>query len=594
MPGRVIVPVSMSGIFRSCSVVLVLLAQLAAAVGCGGSRPPAPADGAEAGIGQTASRIRADVRVPLNHDGGWAGAVGENATVYADQPFRIRIELESGAGASVAGPFRLQVRRNRAAWTSVPAADFPYPDEIASPRVSIVSTSAYAHGAATEDLIGGSALPFQPGSGVVLDSLTDSWSGVTVHGEWEWPLVIRRFADSAVTNSTGDVFEFRMADSAGRSFAGPAATVTLAVPHRLLGGTFVETPGRLGPWQASNGDLYFVMEPAETWNVLLVVKSGDGGTGWREVDGANRPSTDDLEGFATVMHDEWIHMLHQTTRGVWYHAFRTSDHATAPDTWAVRDEPVALPGAPATQVADLAVRSDGSVVAVYGAVDGMRYRIRAARGTWGNEIAVDGRALSGPQLVLGSDDVVHIAYTGGAPGGGRGVWMRSIRADGTLARAELVATGVGTTEQDVGAVLPLVYLPGDDSIVILYRLATGELWERRIDRAGRASAATRVTAGPVVQNAVDSDQVGADAIGDGADVHVLFIEEATRDLYHTYSAAGGKWQPALPVVRGITGQWVRGARVRRSDGTMVYGFVYDAGSNGGSGMNRYGEVSLRR
>ena len=58
------------------------------------------------------------------------------------------------------------------------------------------------------------------------------------------------------------------------------AAVTVDVPARLLGGTFVETPGRLGPWQASNGDLYFIMEPAESFNVLMVVKSTDGGAIW--------------------------------------------------------------------------------------------------------------------------------------------------------------------------------------------------------------------------------------------------------------------------------------------------------------------------
>jgi hypothetical protein len=46
------------------------------------------------------------------------------------------------------------------------------------------------------------------------------------------------------------------------------------------------------------------------------------------------------------------------------------------------------------------------------------------------------------------------------------------------------------------------------------------------------------------------------------------------------------------VVEGVTAQWVRGAVVGRGDGMRVYGFVYDAGSDGGSGMNRYAEVEL--
>jgi hypothetical protein len=68
-------------------------------------------------------------------------------------------------------------------------------------------------------------------------------------------------------------------------------------------------------------------------------------------------------------------MLHQTSDAVFYHVFGTSVTA-APDTWAIRDERVAAPAKPPTQVADLAVRSDGSVIAVYGDSAGLRYRIR--------------------------------------------------------------------------------------------------------------------------------------------------------------------------------------------------------------------------
>src|SRR5690606_36253999 len=141
--------------------------------------------------------------------------------------------------------------------------------------------------------------------------------------------------DNAIMNEDGDTFDFRMVDLAGQP-VGPAAgaRVHLEVPAGLVGGTFPETPGRLGPWQASNGDLYFTIEPAETDNVLMVVKSTDGGVSWREVDGSSRPDEDDLEGFATVFHDGWIHMLHQPTADVFHHAFRTSEVPAVSDSWA--------------------------------------------------------------------------------------------------------------------------------------------------------------------------------------------------------------------------------------------------------------------
>jgi len=75
-------------------------------------------------------------------------------------------------------------------------------------------------------------------------------------------------------------------------------------------------------------------------------------------------------------------------------------------------------------------------------------------------------------------------------------------------------------------------------------------------------------------------------------VHVVFIDEETRDLLHTSSPVPGKWTPARPVVEGVDAQWVRGRVVRDASGAAVYGLVYDAGSNGGSGMNRYGVIAL--
>jgi hypothetical protein len=550
--------------------------------------------------------------------------------VAADEPFRLRIELEGAdeAGAGDAVPLRLQVRRNGGPWTLVPAADHPYPDEIASPRVSVVEAPSYADGAPTGDLLAGSELPFRPGSGISLDSVAEAWEGEGAHGEWAWPLVIRRFADGAVTNDEGDAFTFRMVDAEGRPVPGePLPEVTLTVPPGHLGGTFVETPGRLGPWQAADGTLYFVVEPAETDNVLMVVRSTDGGRSWVEVDGANRPVADDLEGFATAIHGGRIHMLHQTSDAVWYHAFATSDAggsagapraggaggaaagadegpageggeaagpgAPGPERWVVRDEEVARPGEPPVQVAALASRSDGSLVAVYGDPVGLRYRIRSGGGDWGPETRVreEGRTLSGPQLSVGPDDAVLLAYTA-RDGAGASAHVRRIAPDGSPGPAREVDGGLAAGEEHSGAVAPLARIPATGEVVIPYRRADGSLWERRVAPDGSLTVPVRIAGGPVAQNAVDSDQVGADAVGVGREAHVLFIDQATGSIRHTRSEPGGGWTEPIPVVEGVTAQWVRGAVVGRGDGTRVYGFVYDAGSDGGSGMNRYAEVEL--
>ncbi len=461
-----------------------------------------------------------------------------------------------------------------------------------SPRVSIVSSPMYEYGDPTENLIEESSLPFSGGQGISYGATTPEWAASNAHGEWEFPIVVRYFSDGAKRNLPGDTFEFRLVTEAGEPIHSEEnPTVTIEVPNGHLGGTFVETPIRLGPWEASNGDLYFLMEPSETDNMMMTVKSEDGGKSWFEVDGDNRPRTGDLEGVAQTMAGDQIHTLHQTSDHVFHHVFRTSDHPTKPDTWAYTDERLASPVEPPVQVADLAVRSDGSIVGVYGNLEKVLYRIRSPQGEWGEETIVDAdsdRDLSGPVVTLGKDNVVHFAYTGmdGT------AWYRQIHPNGEMTPRQEISSGMGTTVESAGGVLPLVYLPESDTLSIIYRLDNGELWERTANNAGELAEPQRVTSHAVVTNAADSEQVGADAVGYGESIHVLYIEDGTGRIYHTYRDKEGEWRDPEIKVDGVDALWVRGQVIKQSEQGAVYGYVYDAGSYGGSGLNKYDEVPL--
>ncbi|MHC5074133.1 MAG: hypothetical protein ACYTFE_04840, partial [Planctomycetota bacterium] len=87
-------------------------------------RPPAW----NSGSGKPGFRIRSDFVSTLNSEQGWAGALNENVTVNADQPFRIRFEWERLSGQASGQQFRLQYRRNSGIWTDVEAHDFPHPE----------------------------------------------------------------------------------------------------------------------------------------------------------------------------------------------------------------------------------------------------------------------------------------------------------------------------------------------------------------------------------------------------------------------------------------------------------------------------------
>jgi len=461
-----------------------------------------------------------------------------------------------------------------------------------TPGVSIVGVDGYAAALPTSDLLLGSPLPFEAGVGVNLAAFVPVRGATTrsasFHTEIEWPLVIRRLSDGVVTFEDGDVFEFRVVDSQGQPLLGSAhPSVTLRVPAGHLGGTYVETPGRIGPWQASNGDLYFIMEPTETDNRFLMMKSEDEGVSWREVDGENRPSTGDLEAVDSRLVDGTLHILHQVTRSARYHTFHTSDHPTHPDQWGITDE-VAATATAVAQLASLEVGADGRVVAFYTG-ETLRYAVRSPSGAWSPERVLDpelGVNTTGPQSVLGSDGTIHLAYYGmdGT------IWYRRMGIEGTLSPRVQLATGAGATRSEFGAVLPLVYIARTQTVVVVYRLDDGRLWERRITNGAPPSPAVRISERSVITNAVDSQQPAADVALDGDVVHVLFVDAASRSIYHTHDRGG--WQPATAQVEGILGSWVRGQIYTRRDGVRVYGYVFDAGSFGGAGMNRFREVVL--
>ncbi len=114
-----------------------------------------------------------------------------------------------------------------------------------------------------------------------------------------------------------------------------------------------------------------------------------------------------------------------------------------------------------------------------------------------------------------------------------------------------------------------------------------------MDAEGDWSEPAQVTGRAVVQNAVDADQTGADAIAYDDSVQVLFIEEGTGHLYHTERQSDGDWTEAELLVEDETVQWVRGNLIKQSGESAVYGYVYDGGADGGSGMNQYRELPLQ-
>jgi hypothetical protein len=512
--------------------------------------------------------------------------------VYFESPFSIQFEVAIPENHPGKRRCILQYRVDPGDWNEVVPADFPYPDA-QTPDVSIVPSFASYLALPPGDTLTRSKIEKIGGAGLSLSAKTPVWSKTGGTVRWEWPLVIRRFSDGPTFTEDGTRSQFRLVDAGGAPLPGLAPLeITARAPEGLLAGTFIETPARIGPYQSDSGNLYFIMEPAETDNRMMMVKSEDFGKSWREVDGNNRPTADDLEGVGTTLTEGTIHILHQTSDAVYYHAFNLEDHPDRPDQWAVDSEVIARPGEPPVQVAALEARPDGSLLAVYGTPSGITLQFRNPEGIWSPGIEVDAGEnthLSGPQMVSNSKGEVYLAYRGSDGS----AWVRTVLSDNTLSPPQLFATGMGLSEAEQGAILPLLYLPESDAVVMVYRMESGLLWERRLSGAGSLSDPVKISDLPVVINAVDSDQTGADAITYQNQVHLTFIDEDTRSIFYTFSREDGSWETPQVEIGNIDACWIRGSRLKGMDGNSIYGFVFDAGSRSGRGLNRYHSIPLQ-
>jgi hypothetical protein len=539
----------------------------------------------------TAYQIREVAAASLNQDSGWAAAENQAAPIRYDAPFRIRFEVESASKAPFIGELRLQYRKEGGDWRMIGLSDFPYP-RYATPELSLLATAPYAYGEETEDLLTGSVLSHEEGIGLKGVQATPLFQLASQSTEWEWPLVIRRFYDGDGWNEDGLKFEIRMVDASGRPLRGlePIVLTGYAAPGHL-GGTFIETPARIGPYQSSSGRLYFLMEPTETFNSFMVVASDDHGVSWREIDGAGRPSIGDLEGVGSVFKDGIIHIVHQTSDEVVYHAFATKDSKMGADGWIVDSRLIAQPTEPPTQSAAMATRGDESLVVVYGNESGGFLHLSGADFQWATApIDLETKAvtgLSGFQAATGTDGDSFVVFTAEDGSG----WMRILDAEGALSEPLLITQGLGLDDAENGAILPIIALPSG-GILVIYRRDDGSLWERVWKRNEGFGSARSILGATVVSGAVDSDQVGADAIEFEGTVHLLYIDEATRSINYNQRALDGAWSANKRLVSEIDAAWVRGNVIKNENGKMVYGFVYDAGSQGGAGMNRFDTVSF--
>jgi hypothetical protein len=331
----------------------------------------------------------------------------------------------------------------------------------------------------------------------------------------------------------------------------------------------------------------------------MVIKSADGGRTWQEQDPQNRPRTNDLESVDAVLANDELHIAHHGGKRVVYHVFRVSSHPAHPDTYRVRDEPIAAPITYAEQSVALELAPDGKVHCFYartvGARGGVYYRTRGA--TWGPEQSLDqepGSSFYGVAAVRGTRGGIHAVY---ASDQGL-VYHRSLSADGVLSPPQLLTAEAGLKREDRVPLMPPVSWDqdGQEMLMVGYRKAAdGRLYTRVLANGGPAGPEEPASSRPVSNDQAQSRQPTASLANDGPAVYLLYADAASEEIYLNVYTPGSGWGADRLERPGFEADLIRAAvftHSAKNGGRKVLGYLVDNGSDGYTGTVRYEETPL--
>ena len=547
-------------------------------------------------------RIRLADTVGLNADSGWAADENTNATIGTGLEFRVRFKVrETAAGADSTG-FKLQVNYNSGGWVDVQLGN-----NDTTAAVIAVPSSQYNDGDATSTELLTNTGTYVNGEG--LEGAASSSFGLTSEEtEFEWCLMIMNSYDGPNFTAGSETLDLRVVQSDGTVFTGTYTnpTITVSVTDYYLGGTYAESPNKC-IWVDGNKNIYALIETAETDPKLLMMKSTDSGKTWAEQDGANRPTQEDMESMDGVLTNDRIYIAHQYGgHEIYHHLFRVSTEGTNPDTWQTTDELVQGTVALNTNPQSTAIvrRSDGDLVIFYirdnSTLDQAYYRIDTGGG-WGSEQTLDTEAshdCRGISAIIGESDKAHIFYT--MHDGGTGtMYHRSLDSGDTLSAREEVdaSTGIGNNNKWVWT-SPIYWDDGGvEIIMVVYKDSDNLLYSVVVSDDGTPETRKAASDNTAMSDpgGTGSQQVTADLALDGTDAYLHYSDLTTQDLFRDTAANDGGWGTDVEELDSKQVDWIRSTSFTHSGpngGARVVGYVYDNGSDGGTGFIWYDEFVI--
>lgn len=386
----------------------------------------------------------------------------------------------------------------------------------------------------------------------------------------------------------------------------------MALPGPISGVPPEAANSFMGPVADSNGNLYYVLEEyLADGNHPMVMKSTDGGQTWTRQDVANNPTG---SGAYNDMESAWV-ALRPTAKELvlcymkaqsrwWGMSFRTSDHATNPDTW---DTGTFATSSGQDQFGTQAsesgiaccVLSDGTVRAFIRSGQGFLHRTKATTSwdTGATNITHSGVNMSRPACVVGESDTTHLFYRDHTNGR---VYHRTISSTGTVGDPTRVDTnGAGTGDSYENNVIPPVYYDdaGDEVVVVGFVNASNVLRTVEV-RNGTPGSEQVVSTDTVTVNPTGTTNQGPSAAlaVHGTTVYAVWGDATSGDLYYASRANGGSWSSRTLLTDTGTGgsvQWLC-AKVLDHGGGPVLAAVYDVGPHDDEDVStEYNELILQ-
>ena len=408
---------------------------------------------------------------------------------------------------------------------------------------------------------------------------------------------------TAASGATGAMGVDKAFTSHADAASGATGDLSTAPPYPvLIDGVEPETHVRMGVIQDSNGSLYRVTESLLAQNNQpRMMKSADAGLTWSEQDASNRPGTSsgsvcDLEsGYMTWdSASKILTFVWEKSDSARFSSYRTSDHATTPDTWVsnVNENATGTLTASAPQYASVTTPTDQSYDWLFfGTSTKPQYRSRTNSSTYGTIADLDSSGTY-PAAILGVNGTdSYVVYEKSSQ-----VHYKKLTSGGTLDASSTRVDSGGTADAsgyDVPFTCPVSYTSGGDQIIsVLFCNASEQL--RVVDIVAGTPGSEQTVGGsnqtPAADEGGTTSQQAIIALAvHGTTLHAVWSEASTWDVKHSERPYGGSWSTPDTLYNTGVGEeiaWVTAAVVTHG-GIDYLGYTYDLAPHADDDSNVY-------